>query len=263
MADAFLDAEQIRATTFARHVEIHDTLGSTNDRALELARDSTIEVPALVAARRQTAGRGRSSNKWYAGEGALTFSVMLDPFAIGISTASWPQLSLSTAVAVCDALHREAPNAVPAVKWPNDVLLDGGKVCGILIESPGGASPAKDRLVVGIGINVSNSWRTAPHSFGQSPTALCDVTETRHGLQTVLIRTLQALHARLIQLAGGHSQLPEDWQRLNWLTGQKVAVNASDRFVEGLCRGIDPHGALMIETTAGIHRIHSGSVRAL
>jgi len=99
MPDAYLDADEIRASTFIRHVEIHETLGSTNDRAAELARDADIELPALVAARHQTAGRGRGSNTWWSDDGALTFSIILDPTAFGISAAKWPQLSLTTAVA--------------------------------------------------------------------------------------------------------------------------------------------------------------------
>jgi hypothetical protein len=75
----FLNAEQIRAATFIRHVELHESLDSTNNRALELARDERAELPALVVARRQTAGRGRGERTWWAAEGALTFSVFLEP----------------------------------------------------------------------------------------------------------------------------------------------------------------------------------------
>ena len=190
--------------------------------------------------------------------------MLLDPAAFGISTANWPQLSLATAVAVCDALQMtKHPQAAVAIKWPNDVLIDGGKVCGILIESPGGAAPAKDRLIIGIGINVNNSWRTAPHDFGPNGTALCDVTGTHHDLQTTLARTLQAMQERFSQLASGDSRLPDAWQRLCWLTEQGVDVNANDRWITGVCVGIDPEGALMIENVYGMHRIHSGSVRVV
>ena len=94
--DPFLDADEIRAATSVRYVEIHDTLGSTNVRALELARNAEIELPALVAARIQTAGKGRGRNTWWAADGALTFSLLLDPATTGIAPAKWPQLSLVT-----------------------------------------------------------------------------------------------------------------------------------------------------------------------
>jgi BirA family biotin operon repressor/biotin-[acetyl-CoA-carboxylase] ligase len=143
MSKPYLDADQIRASTFIRHVEIHDRLGSTNDRAAELARDTHIEMPALVAARLQTAGRGRGKNVWHAAEGALTFSGLLEPSSHGISTCNWPQLSLMTALAVCDALEAELnPQSESSslgaggkpecprlgIKWPNDVMLDGRKI---------------------------------------------------------------------------------------------------------------------------------------
>jgi BirA family transcriptional regulator, biotin operon repressor / biotin---[acetyl-CoA-carboxylase] ligase len=257
----FLNSEQLRATTFIRHVELHDTLGSTNDRAAELARDPAIELPSLIAARIQSAGKGRGSNKWWSAEGALTLSVLLDSTAVGISTQHWPQLSLATAVAICDAISGEAPEASPAIKWPNDIYVDGAKVCGILIESPGGAAPAKNRLIIGIGINVNNSWRTAPHDVGTNGTALCDVTGTRHDLQNVLVGTLQAMQARYKQLADGDSQLPQAWQQGCWLTGQTIDVQSNDRLMTGACIGIDTDGILLVENVDGVHRICSGSVR--
>jgi BirA family transcriptional regulator, biotin operon repressor / biotin---[acetyl-CoA-carboxylase] ligase len=279
------DAEQIRTNTYVRHVEIHDTLGSTNERAAELARDSTIELPALVAARLQTAGKGRGRNRWWSADGALTFSLLLDQATTGVQPANWPQISLASAVAICDALNDElefANNPQSAIrgstelaevnpksarrlgiKWPNDVILNGGKVCGILIESPGGVAPGKDRLIIGIGINVNNSWRTAPHSFGPNGTALCDVTGTLHALQTILLQTLKALQRRIAHLADGDASLPDAWQRLCWLTEQGVDVNANGRWITGVCLGIDRDGALLIENVNGLHRIRDGSVRVI
>jgi BirA family transcriptional regulator, biotin operon repressor / biotin---[acetyl-CoA-carboxylase] ligase len=260
------DAERIRTATFVRHVEIHDTLGSTNDRAAELARDATIELPALVVARKQTAGKGRGRRKWWSADGALTFSLLLDPATTGVQPANWPQLSLATAVAVCDALAielRDPSQPRFSIKWPNDVLVDGGKVCGILIESPGGAAPAKDRLIIGIGINVNNSWRTAPRNFGPNGTALCDATRRHHDLETTLVRVLQTLQERIGQLARGDSQLPDAWQGLCWLTEQGVDVNANGRWVTGVCVGIDRDGALLVENVNGLHHIRDGSVRVI
>ncbi|HJQ79826.1 MAG TPA: biotin--[acetyl-CoA-carboxylase] ligase [Lacipirellulaceae bacterium] len=279
------DAESIRAATFVRHAEIHDTLTSTNDRAAELARDSTIDLPALVLARHQTAGKGRGRNKWWSADGALTFSLLLDPMTAGVPPAIWPQMSLASAVAVCDALSVEISASVNpqsaarlsspqpiqnpkseqrlGIKWPNDVLLDGGKVCGILIESPGGAAPAKDRLIIGIGINVNNSWRMAPRNVGPNGTALCDVTRRRHALQNSLVRVLQALDERFGQLARGDSRLPDAWQRLCWLSEQGVDVNASGRWITGVCAGIDRDGTLLVENVNGLHHIRDGSVRVM
>ena len=257
------DAEQIRLATFARHVEIHDTLGSTNDRAAKLARSGDIELPALVVARHQTAGKGRGRNTWWSADGALTFSVLIDSASMGVLPANWPQLSLATAVAVCDGLRGELHQVGTSlgIKWPNDVLLDGGKVCGILVESPGGAAPAKNRLILGIGINVNNAWRAAPREAGASGTALCDVTGRQHNLQAVLVRVLEAMATRIAQLRSHDTQLIHDWQRLDLLAGRTIRIERDGRRIAGECRGIGQDGALIVDTAYGHHRIFSGTVR--
>jgi BirA family transcriptional regulator, biotin operon repressor / biotin---[acetyl-CoA-carboxylase] ligase len=220
---AFLDADAIRAATFIRQIEIHDTLGSTNDRALELARDPEIELPALVVARSQTAGRGRGKNVWWSAEGALTFSILLEPTALGIGAPNWPQLSLASGVAICDALSedlapqnakRELQSGRLRIKRPNDVLLDGGKVAGILIESPGGLAPAKDRLIIGIGINVNNAWSQIGTDLKVSGTSLCDITGRKHHLEPIVIRLMVGLRTRLYQLAKNDPQYLNDFRRL-------------------------------------------------
>lgn len=279
MSDGFLSAERILATTFVSHVEIHHTLGSTNDRAKELAQRTSIELPALVVARHQTAGRGRGQNSWWSADGALTFSLLLEPNTIEISTAKWPQLSLTAAVAVCDALSAELNQIVIgdrlwpsglSIKWPNDVMLEGKKVCGILIESPGGAAPAKNRLVIGIGINVNNRVDqlaisppdgNAIHS--KHAVALCEVTNRPHDLQKLLESVLQSLEARISELALQNPNLSMAWQRLDWLAQRRVAAQVDGHWVEGFCPGIDLDGSLLFESISGKHRLYSGSVRVL
>jgi BirA family biotin operon repressor/biotin-[acetyl-CoA-carboxylase] ligase len=263
--DPFLDANEIRAATFVRDIEIHDTLGSTNERALQLASKHEIDLPALVVARRQTAGKGRGRNTWWAADGALTISLLLDAETSGIVPANWPQLSLTTAVAVCDAITgcvTEGSGAsVLQIKWPNDVLLSGRKVCGILIESPGGAAPAKRRLIIGIGINVNNSWLDAPHDIATSGTALCDYTGMKHDLNSVTVRVLNAMGGRMDQLRRHDIELIHAWQQLNYLAGRRVAVQADHRNIEGICDEIAVDGALVLNTLADRQRLYSGSVR--
>jgi BirA family biotin operon repressor/biotin-[acetyl-CoA-carboxylase] ligase len=287
MPEPFLDGDRLRTETFVRHVEIHDTLGSTNDRAAELARRlSQHELPALVVARHQTAGRGRGEHTWWSADGALTFSLLIEPAAVGIGTARWPQLSLVTAVAVCDTIaagdwgrktgvprggargtsirRPPAPSAQPlriGIKWPNDVLLDGRKLCGILIESPGGAGPAKDRLVIGVGINANNSCRQAPAGAGLDAIALCDVTGQQCDLQALLAGTLNAFATRVVQLSRGNPALLQALRQLDLLTGQNVLVEAGTRRCEGQCAGIGEDGALVVNVAGLVERFHSGSVR--
>jgi BirA family biotin operon repressor/biotin-[acetyl-CoA-carboxylase] ligase len=274
--DFHFDTDEICSASFIRCVEIHDSLPSTNDRARELAADEQVELPALIVAREQTAGRGRGPHTWWSADGALTFSALLDAEALGIQARSWPQLSLAVAVAVCDAIGgivggvdppadklRPAAAIRVGIKWPNDVMLDGGKVCGILIESPGGHSVAKRRLIVGIGINVNNSWSRAPREAGGKGIALCDATGTRHNLQFVMTEVLNAIHERIRQLATNDPRLPKAWQDLCWLKEQRVESRSGGNRIDGICQGIASDGTLIIENALGTHRITSGSVRVM
>jgi BirA family biotin operon repressor/biotin-[acetyl-CoA-carboxylase] ligase len=270
--DPVVDVARLQANTFVRHVEIHDALGSTNDRAAVLARDGNVELPALVVARLQTAGKGRGRNKWWSADGALTFSIVLDAVTAGVAPMTWPQLSLATAVAICDALAIELADGGPGIvngdgraglgiKWPNDVLIDGGKVCGILIESPGGAAPAKNRLIIGIGINVNNSWRTAPNVAGSNGAAVCDFTNLQHDLTTVLTNVLIALAVRINQIRAGDLALVHAWQSLDLVRGKDVSIETDGRLVEGKSVEIAHDGALVVDTSSGRLRLYSGTLR--
>jgi BirA family biotin operon repressor/biotin-[acetyl-CoA-carboxylase] ligase len=251
----FLDVNSILASTFIRHVELYDTLPSTNDQAIKLASAAELNTPALVAARLQTSGRGRGKNTWWSADGALTFSVILDTLNLGLTQRDWPRLSLATAVAVCDAVPAHS-----RIKWPNDVLLDGRKVCGILIESPARIPPAKSRLIIGVGINVNNTWRDAPRGEGLGGIALCDATGDTHDLECVLQQFLNALELRLKQLVANESSLSKSWQQLCWLTGKDVVADNGTRLINGCCLGISDDGALLVKTPLTTEAIYSGSI---
>jgi BirA family biotin operon repressor/biotin-[acetyl-CoA-carboxylase] ligase len=277
----FLEADQLLASTFVKHIEFHETLGSTNDRAKELAGNANVVLPALVVARLQTAGKGRGQHTWWSTDGSLTFSVLIDSAATGIASFLWPQLSLATAVAVCDALEREldvtglsTPSVNPkseirnpklglGIKWPNDVLLAGRKVAGILIESPGGVAPAKGRIIMGVGINVNNSWRGAPRDAGAGGTALCDATGRKHDLQVLLSKLLSAIARRVNQLQRQDAELVSAWQKLDILAGQNIEFQNNAQDLSGKCLKIADDGALVIKTLAGPRRLYSGSIRAV
>jgi BirA family biotin operon repressor/biotin-[acetyl-CoA-carboxylase] ligase len=269
VAQQFLDAAPLIAKSFVRHVEVHGTVGSTNDRAAELAGQLPAEnLPALVAARHQSAGRGRGRNAWWSADGALTFSLVLDPSASGIAQAKWPQLSLAAAVAVCDAVQKHivgnepkvvTPERLVSVKWPNDVMLDGRKVAGILLESRSGGGPAKDRLVIGIGINVNNSCREAPGTVAERASALCDVSGLTHNLQRVLGDVLSALEHRIGQLSRGDTELSQEWNRRSLLTGMRVNVAGDGGIVAGTCVRIAEDGALIVDTLGGRRLLYSGT----
>jgi biotin-(acetyl-CoA carboxylase) ligase len=175
------DLARLSASGLVAGIDFHESLGSTSDRALGLAAEGAIALPHLVLAQRQTAGRGRGANRWWAADGALTFSLVLAAPPDRLPPDRWPQVALVAGLAVCDALRSLAPAAELRVKWPNDVFLAGRKVCGILSESVPGW---RDRLVVGIGVNVNNSPLTTNHAScagarSQEPEARSQEPEAR------------------------------------------------------------------------------------
>ena len=161
----------ILAAGWIQTVDFFDELGSTNDQAIRTASNARPH-PRLVICDRQQAGRGRGANRWWASEGALTFSVVIEPDVIGIPMERWPTLSVAVGGAICEALAACLPDVDVRLKWPNDVYADGKKLCGILVEVPPVSPP---RLVIGIGINVANSARQAPPEVQARMTALVDL----------------------------------------------------------------------------------------
>ncbi|TWU24527.1 biotin--[acetyl-CoA-carboxylase] ligase [Bythopirellula polymerisocia] len=249
---------RIVADTFVARVDYHTELESTNNTALKLVRDlPEIPVATLVLTEHQTAGRGRGENRWWSGEGGLTFSLLINCDALQIPPSRWPIISLTTGLAVCDAIDRELGDVKPRLKWPNDVYLRGCKVCGILVEVP---DSRHARVVIGIGINVNNSAEHAPLELRGFAISLSDLAQRTLGPTDILISILQSLAGRLENLATGCLDLRKDWQKRCLLTGQTIQVEQDKRQLSGLCHGIDEDGALALETDLGLERCLSGTV---
>lgn len=244
------------------HIAFQPELPSTNDHALELAAEDHAELPLLVLTETQTAGRGRGANRWWAAPGALTCSVLIEMHPASLPAQSRPKVSLTAGLAVCEALREllRKQKASPQIglKWPNDVLLSGRKVCGILVEA---SSARADRLVIGIGLNVNNSLTQAPAELQQTATALVDVIHTPLDLTDTLIEVLQQLAAGLHMLTAADEALFECFKHYCVLQGRRVCLDLGTRQVVGLCLGIDPDGALVVDTDFGPQRFFSGVVR--
>lgn len=245
------DAAALRSTpALVATLELHGELGSTNNRAKELSAGET-PLPALVVADQQTAGRGRGDNRWWAGDGALTFSLLIEPTNHGIDPSQHGLLSLTAAVAVIDTV-RSTTGLACGYKWPNDVLLSGKKLAGILIESP-----RPSRLVIGVGINVENRFDDAPVEVRSRAISLADTGSTR---QQVLETFLKAFSERLIQLASADARPIEAARAACVLTGSSTEIRDGDRSLRGVCRGIADDGALLLATADGSDRVVAGSV---
>jgi len=255
-----LDLDRIVATRLVAHVDFHESVSSTSDRALALAAEGGCPLPLLVLAERQTAGRGRGTNRWWSASGALTFSLALEAPPATLPASRRPQLALVAGLGVCEALASLAPRAPLALKWPNDVFLGGRKVCGILAETVPGTA---DRVVVGIGINVNNSV-TGQSDLESLATALIDHDAIARDLTSVLTTVLDHFDRRWREfLAGGLAPLCDVYERYALLTGRFVEVElpGGARW-SGWCRGIDEQGQLCVQSGNELRRIVAGTIQS-
>jgi BirA family biotin operon repressor/biotin-[acetyl-CoA-carboxylase] ligase len=238
----------------------HDEIDSTNRAALELARAGAPAGTAVVA-EAQTAGRGRLGRAFFSPAHVnLYVSIVLRP---ALSTTDAPTLILASAVAVADAVAAALDDpARVEIKWPNDVLVDGRKVSGILMEL--GAEAARVAFcVLGIGVNLNVDPRTFPVEFRDTATSLAAASGAPVD-RAAFTRTLfQALEGVLDQHArAGFAALRPRFEARFRMPGRRVRVRELDGAeIEGIVRGIDADGALRIERTDGREeRVIAGDV---
>lgn len=248
----------LQSDTFLRGVEHHAEIASTNDRALELCADVELPVPFLVITDHQTAGRGRGANRWWSSDGAILFSVIVDAAEYGLPESRWPQISLTAGAAVCQTLQfLLGPATTVGLKWPNDVWLNGRKAAGILVEVP----PARrGRVVIGVGLNVNNSFEAAPPELLKSATSMRAEAGIESDHHEVLVRLLRQFDADLRCLAASDHLLTERWRSLCVLRDRTVSLDNGQQQLTGLCLGIAEDGALRLQTASGEQRLYGGTV---
>lgn len=250
-----IDASRILRETFVRDVEVHEELASTNDHALRIS-SRVAETPHLIVARRQVRGRGRGANQWWSSEGALTFSLIVRTGGV-VPPARWPEFSLATGAGVCAGVETLLPSADVRLKWPNDVFLNGRKVCGVLVEVPAASAGL---LVIGVGLNVNNSLSTAPPAVRERGVALVDARRGALDVTDVLSAVLQGIAAEFGGIEAGDPARGGRWRDRCLLTGRIVTIHDGARTISGTCRGIEDDGSLLLETEAGPQRYYGGVV---
>lgn len=248
------DLLAIRNETFLRDLVYYEEVGSTNTALLDIAQKSP-ETPIMVLAQRQLAGRGRGSNSWWSNVGAVTFSLLLD-FPM-LEPDALNSFSLTAGLAICQAIEKHAPAADLALKWPNDVYLNGKKVAGILIERPVATEPS---LVVGIGINANNELRDAPEDVAKRATSLRTELGDPIDPNRLLIDCLHEIERRSREQVHHPTELLDQWRAYCMLTGRDVEVTVGNQVSAGMCMGIDSDGALLLDSEGSLQRIVAGAV---
>ena len=247
-----LDNERLADGPPSLRVEVVEATPSTNAVVAERARAAAPEG-LVVVTEHQTSGRGRLDRTWETpARAALTFSVLLRP---RVPATEWPWLPLMTGYAVCRALREAGFGA--GVKWPNDVLLGEGKVCGILVERVD--TPTGPAAVVGVGINVSTTSGELPV---ETATSLAIEAGAALDRTDILLRVLGALREEYdAWQGGGAAALHTAYLRACVTVGRDVRVDLpGGGSLTGRATGIDPGGRLVVQASGGESAVGAGDV---
>jgi BirA family transcriptional regulator, biotin operon repressor / biotin---[acetyl-CoA-carboxylase] ligase len=258
-----LSQDTIRAlhSTLARVVDVHEALGSTQTRARELALAGTPDG-TLVVAEVQTGGRGRLGRSWGSPQGGLWMSLVLRP---RFDTSLAARITQTAAVGVAKALWEIGVEA--RIKWPNDLLVSGKKICGILAESSAenATGPTRGRrldyVILGVGMNANLD----PAELGVLDRDLTTIrSELGHDVNLLeLLRILlSGLESELGRIEDFGSVL-EDWRGLNCTLGEKVRVRRFGHTVEGRAVDLSQEGALLLANSRGTVELFEGEIEHL
>jgi BirA family biotin operon repressor/biotin-[acetyl-CoA-carboxylase] ligase len=232
-------------------------IDSTNTQARQLAEDGAREGE-IVIAEQQTRGRGRLGRVWVSPPFVnLYLSVVLRP---ELPPVHAPQMTLTAAVALADTVAYFTPDP-PAIKWPNDILVRGKKLAGILTESSVSAERI-NYVILGIGVNINFAHALMPEVIRGRATSLMECAGGTVSREAFLGRLIQHLD-RCYGILGeaGFARIAPRWEAYFNLRGQRVRVEMGDETLAGVAKGIDSDGALIVEGERGqFHRILAGDV---
>jgi BirA family transcriptional regulator, biotin operon repressor / biotin---[acetyl-CoA-carboxylase] ligase len=255
LSEASIRAGVSRAVrAWLRELNVCVLTDSTNTRIMTRASSDTVDGLAYLADA-QTAGRGRRGRRWlspFARNIALSLGMRLPRPASELGP-----LSLVVGLAVIDTLVTLKVPGV-ALKWPNDIMLDGRKLGGILIELAR-TDASSSEIVIGVGLNVISS--PGVHDRVDQPVAALDETGLRYGrnaLAAALISSIHAYGTRFVEF--GFEPMRRVWDQYDLNRGRQVHLRAGDRTLVGQVLGIDDRGALVLDTAAGVRTFSGGEI---
>ncbi|MEN6508714.1 MAG: biotin--[acetyl-CoA-carboxylase] ligase [Smithella sp.] len=219
-------------------------IGSTNDEAFRLGEEGAPEGTVLIA-ESQSSGRGRMQRIWYSPPGANIYTSMILRPPVGTIQAT--QIPIAAGVAVAETINEFCPGKA-SIKWPNDVLIGGKKVCGILAQMKMSGQTV-DFIVVGIGINVNLAREQYPHDIQEIATSLAIEAGREISRPDLIIRLYENMAKWYRELTrNGFSAVRERWLNLSEMIGKTVSVMFQNETVSGKAVGLDEDGSLILMT---------------
>ncbi|ASS75265.1 biotin--[acetyl-CoA-carboxylase] ligase [Tumebacillus algifaecis] len=248
----------LSTTLLGQSIVYRETIDSTNNLARELANNGAIEG-TLVIADEQQQGRGRRGRDWFSPpQSGVWMSLILRP---ELPLAHAAQITLVTAIALARALTR-LTGVQAGIKWPNDILFNQKKCCGILTEMHAEFDQIH-HLVLGIGINVNIPQADFPADIEHIATSLQAVKGTPIARAKVVQTVLEELEPLYRQYVadGGFGTLREEWKAHNITLGNNIIAHTAQGTIEGRALDIDEFGVLLIELPDGAHKkIYSADI---
>jgi BirA family biotin operon repressor/biotin-[acetyl-CoA-carboxylase] ligase len=246
-----------KTRVIGRDIRIFERTTSTNDIMARLAGDG-VKEGAVVFAESQSRGRGRLGRHWISPpRKGLWFSILLRP---NLAPQSATQLTVAAATALARALAQQT-NLAPEIKWPNDILIGGKKVAGILTELTAELDHVKE-VVLGIGVNVNLELSELPRDLRGLATSLrieSGQVVDRAELAVAILREMDGDYDRIRR--GQFESVAAEWQQRCGTLGRQVSIHVGERVIRGRAEALDGQGALLLRTQHGhLERIIGGDV---
>ncbi len=242
--DVQLLENKLAGSLIGHKIHFYPGIGSTNDKAFDLATAGSPEGTVVIADS-QTEGRGRLRRVWHSPAGSNIYtSIILRP---NLEPARAPQISILAGVAIAEIMDNFCPGMVN-LKWPNDVLVQGKKVCGILAQMKTSTSRV-DFIILGIGINININYNQLPQDIKNTATSLAIETGRNISRQELIIGLYENLtkwYKKLI--IDGFSTVKGKWLSMAPMIGKRVQIISGDKVVSGKALGIDEQGSLLLLT---------------
>lgn len=239
-------------------VEWHDLLPSTNMYLeIKIANNEPVPTGIIVAARQQTAGIGRYNRSWFSGKNQnLAFSFLMQ---VNVQPIELPSLTMACAIAIANVLR--AMNMDAVTKWPNDVLVNNKKICGILSKQIPKPDDDGYFVIVGCGINI-NMTSSDAKNIDKPATSVFIETGKQYQLESLLLDFLNAIQSKVsLWEENGFAGIQQEWEQLHKPLGTYMMLNENEIKISGALTGFGEHGELILFDADGQqHTIIQGDV---
>ena len=245
------DAKEIERNSFVKQVIVLPEVDSTSTYAKQWIASERVRLPALVIAERQTAGRGQQNKHWWSGSGSLTFTLVRNqPQEIENGL-----LSIAVGIAVSESVSTMESSLTPKIKWPNDLILNGKKLAGILIERIGGMVET-----IGVGVNTNCDFQDANPDIANIATSILETSGRPVHQQSYLLKLLEAINSWIHD----HSSkgIIDTFMSISQFKKGETIFVKSSRFgtLQGQFNGIGSRGELILSVDGDNFRVESGSI---